>query len=94
MRMDSARPPEYSLVVPVYNEEETLPELARLASLLDRMDGECEVILVDDGSSDSSYELMAAVRETDARFKLLRLRGTSGIRSPSPRVSTSLRAMP
>jgi glycosyltransferase involved in cell wall biosynthesis len=72
--MDSARPPEYSLVVPVYNEEETLPELLRrLASLLDRMDGACEVILVDDGSSDRSYELMGAARETDARFKLLRL---------------------
>jgi glycosyltransferase involved in cell wall biosynthesis len=72
--MDSARPPEYSLVVPVYNEEETLPELLRrLGKLLDRMDGECEVILVDDGSSDHSYELMAAGCETDARFKLLRL---------------------
>ena len=72
--MDSVRSPEYSLVVPVYNEEETLPELLRrLASLLDRMDGECEVILVDDGSSDGSYELMAAAHEDDARFKVLRL---------------------
>lgn len=72
--MESARPPEYSLVVPVYNEEETLPELLRrLGLLLEKMDGECEVILVDDGSSDRSYELMAATRETDPRFKLLRL---------------------
>ena len=37
------------------------------------MDGACEVILVDDGSSDGGYELMAAAREADARFKLLRL---------------------
>jgi glycosyltransferase involved in cell wall biosynthesis len=72
--MAGATPPEYSLVVPVYNEEETLPELLRrLASLLDRMDGECEVILVDDGSSDRSFELVAAACGTDARFKLLRL---------------------
>jgi dolichol-phosphate mannosyltransferase len=72
--MDTAIPPEYSLVVPIYNEEETLPELLRrLALLLDKMDGECEVVLVDDGSSDGGYELMVAVRETDPRFKLLRL---------------------
>ena len=72
--MDPARPPEYSLVVPVYNEEETLPELLRrLALLLDQMDGECEVVLVDDGSSDGGYELMVAARESEPRFKLLRL---------------------
>ncbi len=72
--MDTAKHPEYSLVVPVYNEEETLPELLRrLALLLDKMDGECEVILVDDGSSDGGYELMAGARRNDPRFKLLRL---------------------
>lgn len=72
--MDRENPPEYSLVVPVYNEEETLPELLRrLAALLEKMDGECEVILVDDGSSDRGYELMEATRESDPRFKLLRL---------------------
>lgn len=72
--MDSTSPIEYSLVVPVFNEEETLPELLRrLSALLERMDGECEVIFVDDGSSDRSYELMAAGRETDPRFKLIRL---------------------
>jgi glycosyltransferase involved in cell wall biosynthesis len=72
--MESAAHPEYSFVVPVYNEEEALPELLRrVAALLERMDGECEVILVDDGSSDRSYEVMAEGREQDPRFKLLRL---------------------
>jgi len=66
--------PEYSLVVPIYNEEETIPELVRrLAELVDKLDGEAEVILVDDGSSDRSYELMSAARDADPRFKLLRL---------------------
>lgn len=37
------------------------------------MDGACEVILVDDGSSDRSYEVMTEAREQDARFELLRL---------------------
>ena len=66
--------PEYSLVVPIYNEAETIPELVRrLAELVDKLDGEAEAILVDDGSSDRSYELMSAAREADPRFKLLRL---------------------
>jgi polyisoprenyl-phosphate glycosyltransferase len=72
--MQSADHPVYSLVVPVYNEEEALPELVnRLTALLTRLDGDSEVILVDDGSSDRSYALMLAARESDDRFKVLRL---------------------
>ena len=71
---DAPGGPEYSLVVPIFNEEETLSELARrLTLLLDALDGPAEVVLVDDGSSDRSYELMVAARETDPRFKVLRL---------------------
>jgi polyisoprenyl-phosphate glycosyltransferase len=65
---------EYSLVVPIYNEAETIPELVRrLTDLVGRLDGDAEVILVDDGSSDGSYDLMSAAREADPRIKLLRL---------------------
>jgi polyisoprenyl-phosphate glycosyltransferase len=47
--------PEYSLVVPIYNEEATIPELVRrLAELIGKLDGDAEVVLVDDGSSDRS----------------------------------------
>jgi glycosyltransferase involved in cell wall biosynthesis len=70
----AAGQPEYSLVVPVFNEEDTIPELARrLSGLLEQLDGPAEVILVDDGSSDSSYERMTEARAADPRFKLLRL---------------------
>ena len=66
--------PEYSLVVPIFNEEQTLSELVRrLRLLLDRLDASAEVVLVDDGSSDRSYDLMLAAREADSRFKVLRL---------------------
>ena len=61
-------------MLPIFNEEQTIPELVRrLGQLVEQLDGEAEVILVDDGSSDSSYELMVAAREKDPRFKLLRL---------------------
>jgi polyisoprenyl-phosphate glycosyltransferase len=66
--------PEYSIVVPVYNEEDSLAELVRrLTGLLDRLDGPGETILVDDGSSDRSYELMLEAHEADPRLKILRL---------------------
>ena len=65
---------EHSLVVPVYNEEGSLDELSRrLGLVLDRLGGRGEVIFVDDGSSDRSYELMLAARERDDRFKIIRL---------------------
>jgi polyisoprenyl-phosphate glycosyltransferase len=71
---DTPGGPEYSLVVPIFNEKETLSELVRrLTLLLDTLDGPAEVVLVDDGSSDGSYELMVASRESDPRFKVLRL---------------------
>ncbi len=66
--------PTYSIVVPVRNEEETLRELYdRLCSLLNSLDGPAEVILVDDGSSDSSYLLMLDIRALDSRFKVVGL---------------------
>lgn len=64
----------YSIVVPVYNEQEVLPHLHReLASLLDRLDGDGEVILVDDGSSDNSYAVLVEMRRRDERFRVVRL---------------------
>jgi dolichol-phosphate mannosyltransferase len=67
-------PPEYSFVVPVYNERETLDELyRRLVPVLDALDGSAEVVLVDDGSTDGSYEVMLSLHERDDRFKLVRL---------------------
>jgi dolichol-phosphate mannosyltransferase len=66
--------PTYSLVVPAYNEEAVVAELvARLAQLMDALDGEAEAILVDDGSRDRTYELMAAATSGDSRFRLVRL---------------------
>src|SRR5918996_4051811 len=66
--------PRYSIVVPIYNEEETLPELERrLRALLDGLDGDGEVIFVDDGSDDRSAELIAEVRARDPRFKSIEL---------------------
>jgi polyisoprenyl-phosphate glycosyltransferase len=64
--------PRYSFVVPICNEEETLPELERrLAAVLDGLDGEAEVIVVDDGSTDRSPLLLRELHERDPRFKVI-----------------------
>jgi glycosyltransferase involved in cell wall biosynthesis len=66
--------PTYSFVIPIYNEQETLPELARrLQAVMEDLDGEAEAILVDDGSSDRSHELLLDLHERDPRFKVVRL---------------------
>jgi glycosyltransferase involved in cell wall biosynthesis len=66
--------PLVSFVLPVYNESETLPTLrARLASFIDGLDGTSEVILIDDGSKDDSYQQMVAIADSDPRFRTLRL---------------------
>ncbi|MGD1148453.1 MAG: glycosyltransferase [Thermoanaerobaculaceae bacterium] len=57
--------PFLSVVVPVYNEEENLPELLpRLRAALDALGKSYEVVLVNDGSRDRSLELL---REAAAR---------------------------
>jgi polyisoprenyl-phosphate glycosyltransferase len=66
--------PDYSIVVPVFDEQDALPELyERLTWLLEHLDGDAEVILVDDGSRDDSYALMLDLNRRDSRFKLLQL---------------------
>ncbi len=63
-----------SVVIPVYNESETLPELRRrLAAVLDELTLDAEVILVDDGSSDGSAEVVRSFARDDDRFKLVEL---------------------
>ena len=71
--MESEGRLQYSIVVPVFDEEETLPELTRrLGELLEQLDGPAEVIYVDDGSTDRSYELMLEAHRGDPRFKVIR----------------------
>ena len=66
--------PYLSVVIPIYNEEQTLPELRRrLVEVLEGLGERFEVILVDDGSRDGSPGLLAAMNAGDARFKVLTL---------------------
>ena len=66
--------PKYSLVITVYNEEKTLPELyRRISELMDRLDDQAELILVNDGSKDRSLQLLRDLHERDPRVCYLSL---------------------
>ena len=62
----------YSLVIPVYNERETIPTLHdRVKKVIDALDAPAEVIVVEDGGTDGSFELLKEIHRKDARFKVL-----------------------
>ena len=65
----------YSVVVPVYNSEHTLEELYhRLEKVFrETLKEDFELILVDDGSKDRSYEVMEKLRSRDHRVKIIQM---------------------
>ena len=66
--------PEYSFVIPVLDERESLPELARrLDAVMAQLDGPAEVVFVDDGSTDGSFALMQELHSQDPRIKAVQL---------------------
>ncbi|HZB23535.1 MAG TPA: glycosyltransferase family 2 protein [Gaiellaceae bacterium] len=63
----------YSFVIPVFNEQETLPELwSRLTAVIDELDGPAEVLFVDDCSADGTRELLLALQRDDPRVRVIR----------------------
>lgn len=69
---ESPDKPLVSVVVPVYNEEESLRELFRqLVEVLDGGNARFELLFVDDGSHDRSLAIMRELRAADDRVKLL-----------------------
>jgi dolichol-phosphate mannosyltransferase len=66
--------PIFSIIAPVYNEEEGLPELhRRIAEVMDGVGEPWELVLVNDGSRDKSAEIMASLHEQDKRVRGLSL---------------------
>ncbi len=62
-----------SIVIPVFNEEQNLRELyAKISSAIDEIDDQFEIIFVDDGSTDRSFEVLNSLLE-DERISVIRL---------------------
>jgi glycosyltransferase involved in cell wall biosynthesis len=68
-----------SIVVPLYNEQESLGELhRRLTAVMTELGCEFEIIYVDDGSNDGSFSLLKKLTANDRRCKVLRFRRNFG----------------
>ena len=67
--------PKMSIVVPVYYNAENLPPLYDdlKEKVLDKADFDIELILVDDGSGDNSYEVMRELARRDGRIRIFHL---------------------
>ena len=62
-----------SVIIPVYNEEESIPELyAQLRRVFDREPWDGEIIMVDDGSTDRSAAVILQIAQQDPRVRLVR----------------------
>ena len=67
-------PPDYSIVVPAYNEENTLAEFyARLSKVLQSLDGGSEILFVNDGSTDETEKILQQLHQKDPRVRILNL---------------------
>ncbi len=69
-----------SVVIPLFNEEESLPELALLleGELNKITNGRYEVIFIDDGSTDNSWDVIGTIIERNRKFRAVRFRKNQG----------------
>ncbi len=70
---------EYSLVIPVFNEEESLSILYdEIVAVASEQDANVEIIFVDDGSTDSSWTIIEKLSQNDPRVRGIRFRRNFG----------------
>jgi len=63
---------KYSVVVPAYNEQEVLEETyRRLTEVMEQTNENYEIIFINDGSRDRTYEIAEALCKKDSRIKLI-----------------------
>lgn len=71
--------PDLSVVIPVRNEAENVRQLCReLVEVLDRWDRTFEIVVVDDGSTDETFELLRAIQADEPRVRVIRFRRNFG----------------
>ena len=68
-----------SVVIPAYNEEENIPILyEKLKKVLENLGEDYEIIFVDDGSTDRTYEILKEIAQKDKKVKVIRFRRNFG----------------
>ena len=70
---------DISVIVPVYNEDESLPELSEwIARVMNENNFSYEIIMVDDGSTDTSWEIIEKMSANDNHIKGVKFRRNYG----------------
>jgi len=70
---------EVSIVIPVLNESGSLPELySKLKGSMDKLKKKYEIIFIDDGSADNSFEILKEIHLKDSRVKVIKFRKNFG----------------
>jgi len=70
---------DYSVIVPLLNEEESLPELyQKLSDEISRLSEKYELIFIDDGSTDNSYNVLKSIRNKDDKVRIFQLQKNYG----------------
>ena len=70
---------KYSIVVPLHNEQENVTDLyARLKSVMEASGETFEMVLVDDGSIDGTFNLLGEIAAVDSRVTVVKLRRNFG----------------
>ena len=68
-----------SIVIPLLNEADSLAELySHLQGMMNNLDRSCEVIFIDDGSTDNSFAILRQLQEQDQRLRAIKLRRNFG----------------
>ena len=74
---------DISVVIPLFNEDESLPELhAWIQRVMHANDFSYEIVFVDDGSTDKSWQIIEDLRDKDANVKAIKFRRNYG-KSPA-----------
>src|SRR3990167_9664963 len=72
MRNPLAKKPYYSLILPAYNEEQSIQETyVRLKDVMDKLQQPYEIIFVNDGSRDLTHQLLNSLHEVDSHVKVI-----------------------
>ncbi|MDE3168901.1 MAG: glycosyltransferase family 2 protein [Acidobacteriota bacterium] len=79
MSLDQQSELGYSVVVPLFNEQENVPQLyVRIIDAMDAIGESYEIVFVDDGSKDGTFRLLSEIAADDARVVVVRLRRNFG----------------
>ena len=72
---------DISVIIPLFNEEESLPELcAWIEKVMNENNFLYEVILIDDGSTDNSWNVIQTISTHNNQFKGIKFQRNIGIR--------------